>query len=355
MHKKIATELVSLANSILQLENKDDVLVLHKKAQEIYEKLTVLKFVNENISKTILSEETPIVSEKVEEIAVETPIIPFEEEKEVTKEPSEIITEVTDVPIADEKNEAIEESEIPSSLLKEETEIEEEIIAETINELIDEEEIVVVGSIDVIDDFEEEIVLEEEEDELEEEIIVQTINDIDEEETVVVGTINVIDDFEEEIVLDAEEDEVEEISLFEIEKAIDLEESIAKSPLRLNFEEEFKDAVSADIAAMMFEKVTKESPVVEPKKVEEVKKRSINDVLYSTNIQIGLNDRIAFVKYLFDGSQEDFNRVLSQLNSFKTADEALEFIINFVKPDYNWKNKEEYEERLLNIIQRKFS
>lgn len=353
MHKKIATELVSLANSILQLENKDDVLVLHKKAQEIYEKLTVLKFVNENISKTFLSEETPIVSEKVEEIAVETPIIPFEEEKEVTKEPSEIITEVTDVPIADEKNEAIEESEIPSSLLKEETEIEEEIIAETINELIDEEEIVVVGSIDVIDDFEEEIVLDEEEDELEEEIIVQTINDIDEEETVVVGTINIMDDIEEEILL--EEELEEEITLFKIEKEIELEEPTVKSLLKLNFEEEFKDAVSADIATSMFEKVTKESPVVEPKKVEEVKKRSINDVLYSTNIQIGLNDRIAFVKYLFDGSQEDFNRVLSQLNSFKTADEALEFIINFVKPDYNWKNKEEYEERLLNIIQRKFS
>ncbi len=39
MHKKIKSELVSLAHSILQLEKSDDIRVLHKKAHEIYEKL----------------------------------------------------------------------------------------------------------------------------------------------------------------------------------------------------------------------------------------------------------------------------------------------------------------------------
>ncbi|MBP9601490.1 MAG: hypothetical protein KBE41_08305 [Lutibacter sp.] len=315
MHKKIADELVSLANSILQLENKDDVLVLHKKAQEVYEKLTVLKFVNNNISNTILSEEAPIISKKVEEIAIETPKVPFEEEEDIIMESSEIIDETAEKLVFEEKIETIEE-------------IEGKEIADTILEVEKE----IVESIEVIEEFEEELILDSIEDNLEEEILI-----IEEE-------------FVEETIIELVEEK--EISLFEIEKVI---EQDGMPSLRLNFEEEFKDAVSADIATSMFEKVTKESPVFETKKVEEVKKRSINDVLYSTNIQVGLNDRIAFVKHLFDGSQEDFNRVLSQLNSFKSADEALEFINDFVKPDYNWNNKEDYEERFIAIIERKFS
>ena len=69
---------------------------------------------------------------------------------------------------------------------------------------------------------------------------------------------------------------------------------------------------------------------------------------------MGLNDRIAFVKYLFDHSQADFNRVLSQLNSFKTEQEAMSFINKMVKPDYDWSGKEEYETRFLELVKRKF-
>jgi hypothetical protein len=36
------------------------------------------------------------------------------------------------------------------------------------------------------------------------------------------------------------------------------------------------------------------------------------------------------VKNLFGGSQEDFNRVVSQLNSFKTQKEAKKFINKMV-------------------------
>jgi hypothetical protein len=60
------------------------------------------------------------------------------------------------------------------------------------------------------------------------------------------------------------------------------------------------------------------------------------------------------VKNLFDGSQEDFNRVVSQLNSFKTEKEANKFINKMVKPDYNWSDQEELEARFMEIIQRKF-
>ena len=81
--------------------------------------------------------------------------------------------------------------------------------------------------------------------------------------------------------------------------------------------------------------------------------KSLNDKL-SVNIQIGLNDRIAFVKNLFDGSQEDFNRVLSQLNSYASEKEAKKFINKMVKPDYDWSQQEELEARFLEIVERKF-
>ncbi len=111
-----------------------------------------------------------------------------------------------------------------------------------------------------------------------------------------------------------------------------------------SLEEEFEDAISADYAADLFENVEK----------IEMTKKSLNDTLSQKQIQIGLNDRIAFVKHLFNGSQGDFIRVLSQLNSFQTEDQAKNFIQSMVKPDYNWDDKVEYEERLTILIERRF-
>ena len=87
---------------------------------------------------------------------------------------------------------------------------------------------------------------------------------------------------------------------------------------------------------------------------EEPKTMSLNDRL-TKGINIGLNDRIAFEKKLFGGSSDDFNRVLSQLNTFDSFDEAQGFINDFVKPDYNnWEGKEEFENRFLGIVEKKF-
>jgi hypothetical protein len=69
-----------------------------------------------------------------------------------------------------------------------------------------------------------------------------------------------------------------------------------------------------------------------------------------------MNDRIAFVKHLFADSDEDYNRVLSQLNTFDAQEEALDFIENIIKPDYNnWEGSEEYSERFMEIIENKFN
>lgn len=95
---------------------------------------------------------------------------------------------------------------------------------------------------------------------------------------------------------------------------------------------------------------------VQPSKtMTESRARSINDSI-NKGLHIGLNDRLAFIKHLFDGQTEDYTRVLSQINTMQNFEEAQRFIKGQVKPDYNhWLNKEEYSERFMNIIEKNFN
>jgi hypothetical protein len=73
-------------------------------------------------------------------------------------------------------------------------------------------------------------------------------------------------------------------------------------------------------------------------------------------LKVDLNDRLAFVKHLFNNNMEDYNRVLSQLSTIDSEERSISFITNMVKPDYNnWEGKEDYEQRFMNVIARKFS
>lgn len=88
--------------------------------------------------------------------------------------------------------------------------------------------------------------------------------------------------------------------------------------------------------------------------ITQPKIKSLNDI-YNSKIVVGLNDRIAFERYLFEGSSEDFNRVLSQLNTVGSYDEAQSFVEHLVKPEYNnWEGKDEYAERFMTIIEKRF-
>lgn len=85
------------------------------------------------------------------------------------------------------------------------------------------------------------------------------------------------------------------------------------------------------------------------------KPKSINDKL-NHGLNVGLNDRIAFIKHLFESRTDDYTRVLSQINSMTTYQEASSFLENNIKPDYNnWEGKEEYADRFLSIIEKRFN
>lgn len=112
-----------------------------------------------------------------------------------------------------------------------------------------------------------------------------------------------------------------------------------------------------------FEELTagfKETPVFEPvskskNQSKEDNKKSLNDKLKGEGLIIGLNDKLAFIKHLFNGKSEDYERVLSQINTLGSFKEAANLIQESIKPDYKgWIGKEEYEDRFMEIIEARF-
>ena len=87
---------------------------------------------------------------------------------------------------------------------------------------------------------------------------------------------------------------------------------------------------------------------------KEVIKERLND-RFSKGLQIDLNDRLAFIKHLFNKNTNDYQRAISQISTFQDWNQAKAFILEMVKPDYdNWKGKELYEERFFKIIENNF-
>lgn len=297
MHKKIESELVSIAHGILQMKNKDDVLALKEKAKDVFEKLSVLAFVDRYI------ETTPSATETKEDILAKVEAVGA-----IIVEES--ITDLSTDKSVEIKEEVIEEEEIlvEEAMVDLTTEV---LVEEKIEEIVEEAPI-------------SELVVEKEEE------------STPTEEKAVIEEIEFVKEYTDE-----DNSRVSE-GLFSFEPEPVVEE---KKVIKHTLEEELKDTIPVDVATDIFENAVR----------VETPRRSLNDVLIRSNIQIGLNDRIAFVKHLFDGSQEDFNRVVSQLNSFKSEKEARKFISKMVKPDYNWAGKEDYEERLISLITRKFA
>jgi hypothetical protein len=160
-------------------------------------------------------------------------------------------------------------------------------------------------------------------------------------------------------------DEVEDDGIMEpvMEKIKDM---VAQMPQETQQVDDILEAVipKQEYIKNDFEELTadfKDIPVFEPvsktkSHVKEDNKKSLNDALKGKSLTIGLNDKLAFIKHLFDGSSEDFERVLSQINTSETLEEANTLIQNIIKPDYNhWEGKDEFETRFIEIIESKFN
>ncbi len=279
MKKKLESELMSIAHRILKLKGRENVIELHRETGLLYEKLSVLKFANENLGQSLPT------------IGVDSSFF-----------------EMLDVAFNNQVSDNIERGD---KIYVNLDEVEDDGIMEPIMEKIKD-------------------------------IVAQMPHETHE-----------IDAFFEEPLPEIEETKIEEIKVEEIEireNKIDdtkIEENNFKATKIEETKNDF-DTLTADFKNM---------PVFDPvpsSKSQENLKRSLNDKL-KHGLNIGLNDKIAFIKYLFDGEREDYERVLSQINTSSSFDEAENLIQNIVKPDYNgWLGKEDVEARFMTIIEGKF-
>lgn len=247
MKKKLESELVSIAHRILKLKGKEDVIKMHTEVSVLYEKLSVLKFAQEN----------------------------FE---------NDIPTIGSDSSFFDMLDSAF------NNKVSDNIEVEDKIYVN-------------------LDEVEQDDIME--------------------------PVMNKIKDM---------------VAFMPVEtEAIDtvFEDAIPKEPIK---EQSFEDITAG------FEDIPIFEPVSNGQNGVSNDKKSLNDKLKIGGLNIGLNDKIAFIKHLFDGKSEDYDRVLSQLNTFATHTNAKNFIMELVKPDYNnWAEKEEFEERFMQIIEAKFN
>ena len=341
MKRKLEADLISIAHRILQLKNKSDINQLYLETQKLYEKLAVLRFVDENFSEVKPTIGFAEISSKIESIF---------DKPEVQSEPSIEIKETV-----------IEETETKNGIAEE--------IAETESEEI--EEVMPVSEEQELNELQ----TEEQSQETAIEEVLSEENEVTNIEEVATETPEEIEEIEEET-FENEEEPI--IPAFEISQVDEIETELVAPKKAEAVQISFEDLLGGNYNDTFFVKkqqieniptaVVIETPKVEETipatKLDEVtiesteklepKIVSLNDKL-SKGINIDLNDRLAFIKHLFGNSSEDYNRVLSQLITFDTFYETRDFVQEMVKPDYNnWEGKQEYEERFMDIIEKKF-
>lgn len=246
MKKKLESELISIAHRILKLKGKEDIPKLHKEVAELYEKLTVLKFANEN----------------------------FEDEVPTIGSDSSFF-EMLDGAFNNKVSDNIEfEDKVYINL----DEVEDDGIMEPVMEKI------------------------------------------------------------KDMVAQMPQDSPNVDAL--IDSAI---------PGKEYYKNDLEEITAG------FEEMPEFEPINAENDPKNNGKKSLNDQLKSNGLVIGLNDKLAFIKHLFEGKSADYDRVLSQINTMDVYIDIEKFIQNNVKPDYNnWEGKEEYEDRFMKILASKF-
>lgn len=288
MKKKIIADLTSLAHKVLQLKN-NDTAALKATAQELFEKLTVLEFVENHFEKLGPTIGKARALELLDEATKEIKNAPLHKEEDVAPPSSE--------PQIDEEEEISFKSNDLSELF---------MPVDT-----DTREVMDLPGISTISKMVEEM---DDEEIMEETVIKEALTDLPPENNV--------------------------------PPPVPVEIPQAPPIPQVSNDIEDLEKLTADFQTM---------PEFERKVNNEVDKPvSLNDRL-NKGFSIGMNDRLGFVKHLFAGNHNDLDRVMSQLSTMASLDDAKAFVENMVKPDYNnWSGKENYEERFMELLTRKF-
>lgn len=426
MKKVLEGELLSIVHRVLQMKDTD-VDKLYVEAKELYEKLQILKFYQDNLALGLVNDitEDQLVTKlsavaQAETVEPETVFVPVPEEDTRSQIPVDLVGDDYPIVVEAEKETVIDFDS--TALVEEETEemrheesvteteeTEETEEEETAIEFEQEEEEELIALLEVEVEEVEEEVDEQKEEELEEEELeeeewteedrTETLEEEELADQVVAETIEA--EATGEVAAEMQEEKIEEEEVASLtgdqrevnpfegfdfgeiefirvedlskEDTILVDDSMFERVVEQKESEEENQSTASFFAQQKEEQATQEEEKEEDKEEKNenqqnmlfnldqvsvreprIVKKTINDI-YRGTIMVGLNDRIAFEKHLFANSSEDFNRVLSQLNTVSTYDEARSFVEHLVKPEYNnWEGKEEYAERFMALIEKRF-
>ena len=327
MKKIIESDLISIAHRILKLKDKSEISSLLKETELLHNKLILLQFYEDNKFRldASITPEKLVEAVKPADVVEEQPasvflteekkddVVTFEEELITPIELS--VTNAADIDAAPPVEASVKNVAETAEHVEEEVEIEEEVPTEEETH-IENNEVEFTPSIE------------------------ETIKSVEEveEEIKIVEQLDPVEDAKEAV----------ERATLEIDPVFSIPHNELFNTNDSNEKEEdtFKGSQHF-VTNQAAEKSTENYRQIPLNK-------SINDA-FANKISIGLNDRIAFEKNLFNGSSDDLNRVIAQLNTIESYEEAKDFIDDLVKPEFNnWNGKEDYENRFMQLVEKRF-
>lgn len=354
IRQKYFMECKKIISDLLYTENAEDLADNKYMIDKLLEKVSFLKLINENpelfsykpsaADESFVEEHPHILELSAEEEAIfeneEKPTFTDEESKfEFANEvPQNDVTEpeIDEIPIEEEV------STEEDSMVKEE--IQEEVIneaPETVAEISEEKP---EDSVEINDSSEEN---------LEEEFAV--------EELIEEATIS--EEAYQKSVEQTEAESEERRKIQEIEKSepVTEKENLFEETVEHPHHKEEKKFKLPHIKGLKtVESLFNDDPLEHEKKepaVSILKSNVPTDFMEAEKpkqeFKLDLNDRIAFSKMLFGGSQSEMNEAVNTLNGFKTLDEAKEFLSD-IYYQRNWKKVDEYAQRLWHLVENKF-
>lgn len=312
--KKVFSEIQEILNKLSSCQSIDELLTLDEESTKFQEYLTFLKvfrkFEDESVDLNYAS--------KVDQIEIKQEEIQYEEEILNKDEETLIIND--EIIIDDEPDSSIDEI-VNIDVDSNET----EVLQDELIEILDFESETEISTVEKGINSANSIELKDSEE------IEMDSNDFEEE-----------NNQREEIFISADEAE----------------------NLKAKHHEERKFRLSSIKGVKKMETLFEDDFLIETKTlVEEPKSGSLSKSNVSLDFmeaekakqifRLDLNDRIAFTKKLFSGSQTDLNNAVSRLNDFETLDEAKEYLSE-IYYEKGWEKEDEFAQRLWSLVESKF-
>lgn len=130
---------------------------------------------------------------------------------------------------------------------------------------------------------------------------------------------------------------------------------VTEMPEPENYKRLFETVNEPPVFVPKISKDTETSKEETPMITETEERKNLNDH-FAKSLSIDLNDRLAFIKHLFEENVSAYESVLSQIVTFDTWDEVKYFITIKVKTEYpHWNEKQAFEDRFMAILNNYFS